>query len=188
MSLLRFFQSPACLARRSAILTSGTGTSWRRLRTASNCYCHVNGQLCRIRVASVQEQSRENSVLDILPGDVASDVALEPELPARTQGYGSSSSCVCCPKASRDTAVRAAPSETVVPENVYAEFNPLVERSGVSEPDRPPSPHESVGSDDGAIVGLASNVHSTENLPMHTDHPEAASWRQQVPQDLRGPS
>ena len=50
-SLLRFFQSPACLGRRSAILTSGTGTSWRRLRTASNCCCHVNPR------ATLQNQS-----------------------------------------------------------------------------------------------------------------------------------
>ena len=140
------------------------------------------GQLCRIRVASVQDQSRENAVLAILPGDFASDAALEPESPARTQGCGSSS-CFCCPKASRDTAVRAAPSETVVPENVYVELNPLVERSDVSEPDRPPSPHESVGSDDGA-AGL--DVCSTGNLPMHKDHPEqAASWRQQVSRFVR---
>lgn len=124
-------------------------------------------------VEAIEDQSRENAVLAILPGDFASDAALEPESPARTQGCGSSS-CFCCPKASRDTAVRAAPSETVVPENVYVELNPLVERTDVSEPDRPPSPHESVGSDDGA-AGLARNVCSTGNLPMHKDHPEQAA-------------
>ncbi|CAE7750676.1 NRAMP4 [Symbiodinium microadriaticum] len=124
-------------------------------------------------VEAIEDQSRQNAVLAILPGDFASDAALEPESPARTQGCGSSS-CFCCPKASRDTAVRAAPSETVVPENVYVELNPLVERTDVSEPDRPPSPHESVGSDDGA-AGLARNVCSTGNLPMHKDHPEQAA-------------
>ena len=167
MSLLRLFQSAACLGRRSAILMSGTGTSSRRLRTVNTCCCHVNlGAMVQHQsLASVQDQSRENAVLATLPGDFASDAAMEPESPARTQ-CGSSSSCIC-PKATRDTAVRAAPCETVV-EDVYVGLTPPLERSDVTEPDesgRPP-PDES-GSDDEA-AGL-SDVRSSE---------QAASWWQ----------
>eukprot|EP00439_Symbiodinium_sp_Y106_P055824 s1461_g7.t2 len=109
-------------------------------------------------VEATEDQSRENAVLATLPGDFASDAAMEPESPARTQ-CGSSSSCIC-PKATRDTAVRAAPCETVV-EDVYVGLTPPLERSDVTEPDessRPP-PDES-GSDDEA-AGL-SDVRSSE--------------------------